>query len=233
MREAWAVSFHRRPSRTYALPVVNADEQQTERNGAWLVKKARERERGREKVPRGPPVRSFLGWRAARRGGSRKGPRSLGPAAGARRAVGPKKGPRRDVEGALATDWRPRTCTRWESRQSGPHLPRPSSPSSAPRDIQIHRVHSSYPYLLDGGRAVEKVTRPISPVRTDTNFHSLLPTFHFVAIFPCPLRYFVLRLNWLRTITSDRNIAYDNSPLSFLELVCRCDVTGLEIIEEQ
>lgn len=65
-----------------------------------------------EKVPGGP--RFFPRLVSQRRGGegSRRGPRSLGSFRGAWRDVGAKKGPRRAVVGILATDWRPRTCTR-------------------------------------------------------------------------------------------------------------------------
>lgn len=63
----------------------------------------------REKVPRGPSA----GEQPAG-GRVEGGPRSLGPpgGGGGEEGSGAEEGSTGEMEGAMATDWRPRTCTR-------------------------------------------------------------------------------------------------------------------------
>lgn len=141
-KKAKVSSFGRRErfrfAATLLLPVVRTDERgQNEEREIW-----RERER-----------RCCGGLESSRRGAESEGAAISGSSGGEEGSTG-------EVEGTMATDWRPRTCTR-SSRQSGPHLPAKTQLPFRHR-ARIGPVHSPCPYLPPRA-ATEKVMRPIPP----------------------------------------------------------------------
>lgn len=119
---------------------------------------------------------------------SRRGAESGGAAISG--SSGGEEGSTGEVEGTMATDWRPRTCTR-SSRQSGPHLPAKTQLPFRHR-ARIGPVHSPCPYLPPRA-ATEKVMRPIPPdyITFFASFSFLFFSFRFHSFLsPAPIRSF-------------------------------------------
>lgn len=171
-KKAKVSSFGRRErfrfAATLLLPVVRTDERgQNEEREIW-----RERER-----------RCCGGLESSRRGAESEGAAISGSSGGEEGSTG-------EVEGTMATDWRPRTCTR-SSRQSGPHLPAKTQLPFRHR-ARIGPVHSPCPYLPPRA-ATEKVMRPIPPdyITFFASFSFLFFSFRFHSFLsPAPIRSF-------------------------------------------
>lgn len=190
--------FVSQPCATLLLPVVRARS-----NERGQREREIERKREREGAAGAP---SSLGWRAAGGGQSRRGPRSLGPPAGAGR-VGPKKGPRRDGgdHGDRLAAAHLHSLAEWADSQGRTYRLRPSSPSAIGLGTQIGPVHSPCPYLPPRA-ATEKVMRPIPPDYITFFAIPLLSFLFFFFFFRShsflPIRSLVVRRNEGRSETN-------------------------------